>query len=85
MDEDDNGKFSLGMVKSLSYWELNVCSNINICKCLVSNQTKMSNFHQLEVGGRGGETQIQVYANLSYLDSDSDLFIRHYNKTEFNM
>ena len=45
----------------------------------------MSNFHQLEVGGRGGETQIQVYANLSYLDSDSDLFIRHYNKTEFNI
>ena len=30
------------------------------CKCLVSTETNMSNFHLLEVVGRGSETQLQV-------------------------
>ena len=34
--------------------------NIKISKCFVSNQTNMSNFHPLEVVGRGRETQLQV-------------------------
>ena len=41
-----------------SYWEWNVCLDINICECLVSNQTNMSNFQPLEVVGRGSETQL---------------------------
>ena len=40
-----------------------MCLNINICKCSVSNQTNTSNFHPLEVVGRGSETQLQVGEN----------------------
>ena len=36
----------------------------------------MSNFHPLEVVDRCGETQS---------GSDSDLFIRHYNKQKYNL
>ena len=47
----------------------NVCLNIKyyIYKCLVSNQTQISNFHPLEVVGRGSETQLQVGEKLNYL------------------
>ena len=50
-----------------------MCLNITISKCLVANQTNMSNFHALEVVGR--ETQLQggelfnlasLIANMSY-------------------
>ena len=38
VDEDDNGKLSLERVKPHhNYWEWNVCSNIKINKCLLSN------------------------------------------------
>ena len=46
------------------YWELHEHLNIKICKCSVSHWTNMSNFHQLEVVGRGSETQLQVDENL---------------------
>ena len=39
--------------------------NNTICKCLLSKETNMSNFHALEVG-RGGETQLQVGENLNH-------------------
>ena len=38
--------------------------NIKICKYLVSRLTNISNFHPLEVVGRGSETQLQVGENL---------------------
>ena len=38
-----------------------------ICKCSVSNIINMSNFHPLEVVGRGSETQPEVGANLNKL------------------
>ena len=42
--------------------------NIYICKCLVSSQANiMSNFHAVEVVGRGSETQVQVGGNLNYM------------------
>ena len=46
-----------------------MCSNIKIIKCLVPNLANniMSNFHPLEVVGRGSETQLQVGENLNYL------------------
>ena len=50
-----------------SYCELNECLNITICKYLVSNSTNISNFHPLEVAGRGSETQLQVAENLNKL------------------
>ena len=34
----------------------NKCSNITICKCLISNKTNTNNFHPLEVVGRGSDT-----------------------------
>ena len=34
------------------------CSNIKICKYLVSNVTHVSYFHPLKVVGRGSETQL---------------------------
>ena len=40
-------------------------SNINICKCLVSNSMHMSNFHPHEVVNRGSETQLQVGENVN--------------------
>ena len=40
---------------------------MKICKCLVPNWTNMSNFQQLEVVGRGSETQLQVAENLNKL------------------
>ena len=46
------------------YCECNKCSNIKISKCLVSNETLMSNFHPLEIVGRDSETQLQVGENL---------------------
>ena len=36
-------------------------------RCFVSNETNMSNFHPIEVVGRGKETQLQVGLNLNYL------------------
>ena len=50
-----------------SYWGPNVCLNINICKCLVSNYTNMSNFQPLQVVDRDSETQLQVAENLNPL------------------
>ena len=44
-----------------------MCLNIKICKCLVSNETNMSNFHPLEVVSRGSETQLQVGENVNDL------------------
>ena len=41
-----------------------MCLNIKIIKCLVLKLTNMSNFHQLEVVGRGSETQLQVSEKL---------------------
>ena len=40
-------------------------SGVQICKCGVPNLTNMSNFHPLEIVGRGSETQLQVGKNLS--------------------
>ena len=37
--------------------------NTKICKCSVLNLRNMSNFHPLEVVGRGSETQLQVGEN----------------------
>ena len=51
----------------VKYWEWNVCINIKICKCLVSNWTNTSNFHPLEVVGRGSETQLQVGESINNL------------------
>ena len=34
---------------------------------MILNQTDMGHFHPLEVVGRGGETQLQVGEDLSYL------------------
>ena len=42
-----------------------MCLIIKIRKCVVSNYTYMSNFHPLEVVGRGSETQLQVSENLN--------------------
>ena len=50
------------------YWEQNASLYIKICKCLGSIETKMSNFHPLEVVGRVSETQLQVGENLNYND-----------------
>ena len=44
--------------------EQNKYLNTNICKCLISNLTNMSNFHSVEVVDRGSETQLQVSENL---------------------
>ena len=46
-----------------------MCSNIKIIKYLVPNLANniMSNFHPLEVVGRGSGTQLQVGENLNYL------------------
>ena len=44
------------------YWVRNVCLNIKICKCMVSD---MSNFHLLGVVGCGSETQLQMGKNFS--------------------
>ena len=44
-----------------------VCSNIRICEYFVSKETNVSNFHPLEVVGRGSETQLQVSENLNKL------------------
>ena len=38
---------------------------MTICECLVSNLTNISNFHPLEVVGRGSETQLQAGENLN--------------------
>ena len=35
-------------------------SEIGMCKCLVTNLTNRSNFHPLEVVGRGSETQLTL-------------------------
>ena len=44
----------------------NECLNIKIFKCLVTNiKINMSNFHPLEVVGRGSETKLQVGENLN--------------------
>ena len=48
------------------YLERNERLNINIFKCLVSNETNMSNFHPLEVVGRDSGRQLQVGENLHY-------------------
>ena len=46
--ENDNGKFRLErVIKSL--FEQNVCLNIQIFKCLISNYTSMSNFTRLKL------------------------------------
>ena len=49
------------------FWKWNVCLKSRIWKCLVSNETNMSNFQPLEVVGRGSETQLQVGENLNYI------------------
>ena len=38
---------------------------MQMCKCLVSHLAGMSNFHPLEVVGRGSEPQLQVGENFS--------------------
>ena len=38
-----------------------------VLKCLVQNETNITNFHPLEVVGRGSETQLQVGENLNLL------------------
>ena len=43
------------------------CFAFTVIKRLVSNSTNISNFHPLEVVGRGSETQLQVGENLNYL------------------
>ena len=40
-----------------------MCLSIKIYKCFVSNDTNVSNFHPVEVVGRGSETQLQVGKN----------------------
>ena len=47
------------------FWECNECLSIKICKGLVANLINKSNFHPLEVMGRGSETQLQVGENLN--------------------
>ena len=42
-------------------------SEHQICKCFVLNLTNISNFHSLEVVGRGSETQLPVSENLNDL------------------
>ena len=46
---------------------VNLTASINKCKGLLSNWTTMSNFHSLEVVGRGSETQFQVGENLNQI------------------
>ena len=41
-----------------------MCLNI---KCLVSISTNMSNYHPLQVVGRGSQTQLQVGENLNFI------------------
>ena len=48
----------------------------NNCKCLVSNLTNMSNYHSLEVVGRGRETQLQVGEKLTLKVQGSTLDVR---------
>ena len=50
------------------YWERNVSLIINICKCVFSNLTYMSNFQPLEVVDRGSETQLKVVENLNKIN-----------------
>ena len=52
---------------SHTHWEWSGCLNNNIFKCLVLNQTNMSDFCLFEVVGRGGKTQLQVGENLNLL------------------
>ena len=49
------------------HWKRHECLDIKISKRLVPNDTRMSNFHPLEVVGRGSETQLQVGENLNKL------------------
>ena len=44
--------------------DLKGLSNMS-CKCLASNKANMSNFHPLEVVGRGSETQLEVGEKLN--------------------
>ena len=46
--------------------KINVCLDINICKCLISDYSNMSNFDPLEVVSRSSETQFQAGGNLKY-------------------
>ena len=56
VDEDENGKSRPERVKYAKF-----------LKCLVSNKTKKSNFHPLEVVDRGSETQLQVGGKINHL------------------
>ena len=49
-------------------------------KCLVSKSTSMSNFHPLEVVGRGSETLLQVGKNVNYWEKMSEMFGLKVNK-----
>ena len=42
--------------------------DIKVCRLLVTNKKNTSNFHPLEVLGRGSETQLEVGENLNYLN-----------------
>ena len=44
-----------------------MCLDISFCKCLVSDQNKLSNFHPFEVVGRGSETRLQLGENFNKL------------------
>ena len=45
-----------------------VLKHLKICECFgLKLNTNTSNFHPLEVVGRGSETQLQVGENLNYL------------------
>ena len=59
-DKHDYSRFNL---INHCYWERNVCLNIKIRKCLVSNYTNVSNFNPFEVEGRGSDAQLQVGEN----------------------
>ena len=56
-------RFLIRLISCLnhSYLELN-CLNSKIFKCLFSNLIDITNFHPLEVVGRGSKTQLQVGA-----------------------
>ena len=52
-----------------------MCLNIKIWKYLCLNLANMSNFHRLEVVGRGSDTQLQVGENLKQLLGMTSIFV----------
>ena len=62
-----------------------MCLNIRICECLVSNKRNASNFHPLEVVGRGSETHLQMGENLSKRPRGLDVCQQHCKKSAINV